>query len=408
MIQAAPSSKTRFPAGISLYIHVPFCHTKCPYCDFNTFQGIDDLKGPYVDAMVRELEMWGRLLDHPGITTIFFGGGTPSYMAVDQMEAVLKAVAQRFDVGPDAEITIESNPGDITPFFLDKMLSLGVNRISIGVQAFDDGFLKMLGRRHNSSQAKEAYLLARKAGFSNINLDLMYGLPQQTLDQWKDSVASSLELGPDHLSLYCLTLEEGTPLKRWVDQGHLPVPDPDLSADMYSYTRSTMEAAGYVHYEISNWAVPGHQCSHNLTYWENRPYLGVGPGGHSSLEGHRFWGVSSPRLYIERSQRWPSMTGKVDGTMDWKQLADTGPLADYETIGAKLEMAETMLLGLRLLEGLDADRFRLRFGQSPWDVYPDQVRDLTEAGLLEQCADRLRLTSSGLFLSNQVFMQFLD
>ena len=391
-----------------MYIHVPFCHTKCPYCDFNTFQGIDDLKGPYVDAMVRELEMWGRLLDHPGITTIFFGGGTPSYMAVDQMEAVLKAVAQRFDVGPDAEITIESNPGDITPFFLDKMLSLGVNRISIGVQAFDDGFLKMLGRRHNSSQAKEAYLLARKAGFSNINLDLMYGLPQQTLDQWKDSVASSLELGPDHLSLYCLTLEEGTPLKRWVDQGHLPVPDPDLSADMYSYTRSTMEAAGYVHYEISNWAVPGHQCSHNLTYWENRPYLGVGPGGHSSLEGHRFWGVSSPRLYIERSQRWPSLTGKPDGTMDWKQLADTGPLADYETIGAKLEMAETMLLGLRLLEGLDADGFRLRFGQSPWDVYPDQVRDLTEAGLLEQCADRLRLTGSGLFLSNQVFMQFLD
>ncbi len=408
MAPPAQPERPGYPDGISLYVHVPFCLSKCPYCDFNTYQGIEDLKAPYVDALVREIRLWGGLLEHPRANTIFFGGGTPSYMAAGQIVAILDAIRASFQVGADAEITLESNPGDVTTAFLESMLSLGMNRLSIGVQALDDGLLQMLGRRHTADQARQAFLLARAAGCSNISVDLMYGLPKQTLDQWEYSLGSVLDLTPDHLSLYCLILEEGTPLKRWVEGGSLPTPDPDLCADMYGHARDAMKYAGYDHYEISNWATPGRQCVHNMAYWENGPYLGVGPGAHSSLRGRRFWDVTSPRLYIERSRQWEPSILPCDGGVDWEMLAERGPLAGSETIDTRTAMAETMVLGLRLLEGFDKESFRRRFGQLPGDVYADEVSELVREGLLENDRGVLRLTERSLFLSNQVFMRFLD
>ncbi len=408
MTAATRPEGARYPRGISLYVHVPFCLSKCPYCDFNTYQGIEELRGPYVDALVREVGLWGKLLEHPRMNTIFFGGGTPSYMAPGQIEAIMEAIRASFRVGDDAEVTLESNSGDVTAAFLESMLSLGMNRLSIGVQALDDGLLQMLGRRHTAAQAREAFLLARSAGCSNISVDLMYGLPKQTLEQWQHSLGSALDLAPDHLSLYCLTLEEGTPLKRWVDEGSLPTPDPDLCADMYGQARAAMKSAGYDHYEISNWAMPGRQSVHNMAYWENGPYLGVGPGAHSSLEGRRFWDATSPRLYIERSGQWEPGTFPCDGGVDWEMLEKRGPLGGSEIIESRLEMAETMVLGLRLLDGLDGEGFRKRFGRLPGDVYPDQVSELVRDGLLENDRGVLRLTERSLFLSNQVFMRFLD
>ncbi len=408
MTGTASFASERFPAGISLYVHVPFCLSKCPYCDFNTYQGIEEMKAPYVDALVREIHLWGRLLEHPRVNTIFFGGGTPSYMVVGQIESILEAARASFQVAADAEITLESNPGDVTASFMEAMLSLGMNRLSIGVQAMDDSFLQMLGRRHTAAQAREAFQLSRRAGCSNINVDLMYGLPGQPLAQWEGCLESALELGADHLSLYCLTLEEGTPMKKWVDDGQLPAPDPDLTADMYSHARSALKSAGYAHYEISNWAAPGKHCLHNMAYWENVPYLGVGPGAHSSLEGRRCWDVSSPRLYIERSREWQPATPLFNGGMDWKALQEKGPVAGWEDIDSRTEMAETMVLGLRLLEGLDGESFRRRFGRRPDEVYPAQIDELIGDGLLEDDGGRLRLTEASLFLSNQVFMRFLD
>ena len=408
MKAATPPEPGRYPDGISLYVHVPFCLSKCPYCDFNTYQGIEELKAPYVDALAREVQLWGGLLEHPRVNTIFFGGGTPSYMAEGQVRTILEAVRSSFQVGEDAEVTLESNPGDVTAAFLESMLSLGMNRLSIGVQALDDGLLQMLGRRHTAAEAREAFLLARSAGCSNINVDLMYGLPRQTLEQWKGTLGAALELAPDHLSLYCLTLEEGTPLKRWVDEGSLPTPDPDLCADMYGHARAAMKAAGYDHYEISNWATPGRQCVHNMAYWENGPYLGVGPGAHSSLEGRRYWDVTSPRLYIERSRQWePGMFSCGEG-LHWEMLEKRGPLAGSEVTDSRTAMAETMVLGLRLLEGLDGEAFRRRFGRLPTEVYPEQVGELVRDGLLEDDGGVLRLTERSLFLSNQVFMRFLE
>ncbi len=408
MTAATPAGPARYPDGISLYMHVPFCLSKCPYCDFNTYQGIEDMKAPYVDALVREVHLWGGILEHPRTNTIFFGGGTPSYMAQSQIEAILEAVRTSFQVVDDAEITLESNPGDVTDAFLESVLSLGMNRLSIGVQALDDGLLQMLGRRHTADQAREAFLLARSAGCSNINVDLMYGLPNQTLDQWELTLGSALNLAPDHISLYCLTLEEGTPLKRWVDEGSLPTPDADLCADMYGHARTAMKSAGYDHYEISNWATPGRQCVHNMAYWENGPYLGVGPGAHSSLDGRRFWDVTSPRLYIDRSRQWEPGTLSREEGLNWEMLEQLGPLAGSEIIDSRTAMAETMVLGLRLLEGLDGESFRRRYGRLPEDVYSDEVRELVRDGLLENDRGVLRLTERSLFLSNQVFMRFLD
>ena len=394
-------------SGISLYIHIPFCLSKCPYCDFNTYQGIEGLKVPYVDGLVRELELWGRLLNHPRVNTIFFGGGTPSYMTMVQIGAVLKVVSQDFQIADQCEITLESNPGDLSETLLDQMLELGVNRLSIGVQSFDDGLLQMLGRRHTAAQAEEAYLLARRAGFSNINLDLMYGLPRQTMPQWESSMVCSVDLRPDHLSLYCLTLEEGTPLRQQVELGHLPEADPDLAADMYTHTRAALKAAGYEQYEISNWAMLRRECVHNMAYWQNTAYLGVGAGAHSSLEGHRFWNVSSPRLYIERSHSWPSWESNQGNRLDFPELARSGPLDGYEIIERKLEMAETMLLGLRLLKGVHAADFQARFGVDPCEVYSKEIEELVEQELLKQQYDVLSLTERGLLLGNQVFMRFL-
>ena len=393
--------------GIALYVHIPFCKTKCPYCDFNTYQGIEGLIGPYMEALALEIQAWGVALGHPRVNTVFFGGGTPSYVPAEQIDHVLHTIADAFEVVPGVEITLEANPGDLDGLALARLLEMGVNRLSIGVQSLDDSLLKMLGRRHTGAEALEAYRVARRAGFQSVNLDLMYGLPRQTLGQWKDTLDMVLTLTPPHLSLYCLTLEEGTPLQRWVHEGNVPQPDPDLAADMYTIAQEALERAGYHHYEISNWALPGLEGRHNIAYWLNRPYLGVGPGAHSSLDGHRFWDVASPRLYIQRVHSWVNGGVGSVATLDRDVLQGIGPVDGVEAIGPGLEMAETMMLGLRLLDGLSIRDFQARFSSDPLALYGPEIRDLGELGLLERADGLLRLTKRGCLLANQVFMRFL-
>ena len=399
--------------GISLYIHVPFCQTKCPYCDFNTYQGIESLIYPYLEALSVELTTWGRVLNRPAVNTIFFGGGTPSYLPDGAIGRILDAAGEAFLVRPDAEITIEANPGDLTFAKAQSLLAQGVNRLSIGVQSLDNGLLAMLGRRHDAEQAIAVFRSVREAGFANVNLDLMYGLPQQTLAQWQDTLQRLAALEPTHISLYCLTLEEGTPMHLWVEQGKLPSPDPDLAADMYHYSRELLADGGYHHYEISNWARDGLSSRHNLAYWQNLPYLGVGPGAHSSLGGFRFWDMDSPRLYIEAVRQWaeskPMALASVAALTE-AELEGIGPVGGQEHISPALAATETMFLGLRLLDGLNLDQASARLGPGV-DLaakYRSQIDELLELGLLERQGPVLRLSKESYLVANQVFTRFLD
>jgi oxygen-independent coproporphyrinogen-3 oxidase len=393
---------------MGLYIHVPFCQTKCPYCDFNTYQGIEGLMEPYLDALTTELARWGAALSRPRVNTIFFGGGTPSYLAQGAIGRILASAQGAFALSPGAEITVEANPGDLSEAACRTLLAQGVNRLSIGVQSLDDGLLQMLGRRHNAAQAVLACQEARRAGFANVNLDLMYGLPHQTMPQWRETLERLLALGPAHISAYCLTLEEGTPLHRWVAQGKLPEPDPDLAADMYHYAEDALEDAGYQHYEISNWCLPGFPAQHNLIYWRNLPYLGVGPGAHSRLGEFRFWEVDSPRDYIRRVRQWAGSCPLPWPGLTEAVLGGILPVGGHEHISPRLAAAETMFLGLRLMEGLDLPEASLQAGLDLADRYRREIGELREQGLLELAGSRLRLTKRAYLIANQVFTRFLD
>ena len=400
--------------GISLYVHVPFCLSKCPYCDFNTYQGIESQFGDFLAAVTGEIEAWARALGGPVVNTIFLGGGTPSYLPDGDVGRILEAISGVYPVRSDAEITSECNPNDLTPAKCAELRAAGINRISMGVQSMDNKLLAMLGRRHDADEAVAALDACRRAGFDNVNLDLMYGLPHQTIAQWQDTVERVVAQSPEHISMYSLTLEDGTPLKRWVEQGRLPEPDIDLAADMYDLARKTLKDGGYHHYEISNWCRTGRESDHNLAYWRNLQWLGVGPGAHSSLRteesvgGCRFWTVRSPRDYAERAAQWFGRATR------WASVTTLGiegvPTVDgLESIDEATAAAETMFLGLRLLDGMDVAAASDRVGIDLMGRYANELDELATDGLLIWGDDgRLRLAEEAYLVGNQVFTRFLD
>ena len=394
-------------AGMGLYVHVPFCKTKCPYCDFNTYQGIENLMEPFLPALMAEIECWGETLAHPAVKSVFFGGGTPSYLPAGYIEQILASVQASFRVNPAAEITIEANPGDLDAVACASILGQGVNRLSIGVQSLDNSLLHLLGRRHQAPEAIQAFQTARQAGFDNVNLDLMYGLPNQSMDQWRQTLDSLVGLAPEHISLYALTLEEGTPMHRWVEEGKIPEPDPDLAADMYQYARECL-AAGYHHYEISNWSLPGRACDHNLVYWQNGPYLGVGPGAHSRLGDYRFWTILSPRDYLNKTSKWADAGVQTVDELIEPVLQGIPTLGGWEHIGIETACSETMFLGLRLLDGLDLTESSTLTGVDLAKKFQAPIQECIQMGLLEQDGDCLRLTESAYLISNQAFTRFLE
>ncbi|MEO8457429.1 MAG: radical SAM family heme chaperone HemW, partial [Chloroflexota bacterium] len=268
---------------LSVYIHVPFCSLKCSYCDFNSYANLEQLVPEYVRAMQSEMRIWSPALAGRPVPTVFFGGGTPSLLPLEHLTSIIGTLRETFALDPDAEITLEANPGTISLEFLRGLIELGVNRLSFGVQSFDDDELVALDRIHTSDEVRQGYAWAREAGFKRVNLDLIYGLTGQTLERWQSNVEQALALAPEHLSLYALTVEEGTKLAYDIDHGRAPEPDADLQADMWDWSRERLAAAGYEHYEISNWARPSEECRHNVVYWRNGNWLGLGPGAHSHL-----------------------------------------------------------------------------------------------------------------------------
>ncbi len=395
------------PSGaLSLYVHIPFCTLKCSYCDFNSYAGLEELVQPYVDALIAEMELWSQYARGRPVPTVFFGGGTPSLLPIPQVERIVSALRDRFALEPEAEVTLEANPGTVDLEYLRALVAMGVNRLSFGVQSFHDDELANLDRIHSAAEAEEAYRWARDAGFQRINLDLIYGLPEQPMERWQASLERAISLAPDHMSLYALTVEEGTKLAYDIDHGRTPEPDGDVQASMYEWSQERMAEAGYQQYEISNWARPGQECRHNLVYWRNGDWLGLGAGAHSHLSGTRFADVYSPKRYVQLVQEVAD-AGPSNGTDVAALLKSMRQVTYVEEPRPELARADTLIMGLRLNEGVSLPEFRRRFGAGAEAAYAATFAELTELDLLERTNDRIRITNRGRLLANEVFVRLL-
>lgn len=358
-----------------LYVHVPFCLTRCGYCDFNAHAGLLHLAGRYVEALVREADLAAPSWRGVRFASIFFGGGTPTTLGAAALAALIRDLRERFDVIPTAEVTVEANPDTVDRRALAALRDGGVTRLSLGVQSFDPDVLRALDRAHPPSSARGAYRAARDAGFDDVNLDLIFGAHGETLDSWTRTLDEAVALAPDHLSCYALTIERGTPLGRAVLGGEVPPPDADLQAEMFEHACATLRAAGYHHYEISNWARPGRECVHNLGYWKGRPYLGLGAGAHSGRDGARWWNVRPPNRYIDEV-----LTGRV-------------PIGGREEPDEGARRLERLFLGLRHAGGVPAG----------W-VPAAAAAEVVDRGLARSAGGRLALTERGMLLANEVVM----
>jgi oxygen-independent coproporphyrinogen-3 oxidase len=394
----------------SLYIHIPFCTHRCGYCDFNSYAGLEQLIPAYVQGICDEIQFLSQESDdNLTIHTIYFGGGTPSLLSADDLGMIITSVKQNFDIAYLSEITVEANPGTLTENYLQDIRRWGVNRISLGMQSTHEDELHLLERQHTFEDVIKAVEWSRNAGFDNLNLDLIFGLPRQTLQSWLKSLEAAIALNPEHLSLYALTIENGTPLQHKVEKGLYPMPDSDVAADMYEAARDKLAEAGFYHYEISNWSkVYGGRtkftCEHNLQYWRNQPYLGVGAGAHGFINHYRTINISTPNAYIQM------MVDEKAHARPTALFPRTPVTEELNPIDTETEIGETMMMGLRLVaEGISSIDFQQRFGISLQERFGSIVDRLISFGLLEWTGEeeRLRLTQKGQLLGNQVFSEFI-
>ena len=377
-------------AGV--YIHIPFCRSRCSYCDFATGMYESALTQRYVTAIISEIENWREVEERAQVDTIYFGGGTPSLLTPAQIESVLTAVRSRFEIVKGAEITLEINPGDggattaARQQNFSELRGLGVNRASFGAQTFDDRDLKQLGRTHNADDISKTFQQLRDAGFANLNFDLIAGLPGQTLSGWQRNLEQALALRPEHLSLYLLDVHEGTPLADQIRTGMRPKPDDDLAGEMYAFMIEQVCAAGYEHYEISNFCLPGFASRHNTKYWAGVPYYGFGNSAHS---------------YDGQRRRWANERD----TMKYVRMIEKAesPIGERTNLDEEDVRSESIFLGLRLMRGIDLKNYQARFGRDLREQYNGELHRLSAAGLIAIDEDLLKLTTRGALLSNEVF-----
>ncbi len=369
------------------YVHIPFCRSKCFYCDFNSVAGEESRAPGYVSALISEIRS-APVFGAP-LSSVYFGGGTPTILRAGDLARVLREIVERFGVTGDVEVTIEANPGTVDFEKLRELRTGGFNRLSIGVQSFDDATLVRLGRIHTGAEAVEAFGTARRAGFESISIDLMYGLPSQDIDNWQRTLGSAVALLPEHISLYELTVEEGTPFGNLKRRCKLELPDESLQIEMYTAAIESLRAAGYEHYEISNFALPGHRSRHNQVYWRNESYYGLGAGASGYVGGVRYTNQRAVDSYIERAR------------------VSAGAVESSETVTGRQSMGETVMLGLRMMDGVDLAAFQDRYGVELTDVYASEVNDMLGRGLIELSERRMKLTWDGLLIANEVSADFL-
>lgn len=406
---------------LELYLHIPFCERKCAYCDFLSAPADLPVRISYIKKLQEEIAYYGAQYGEYQVNSIFFGGGTPTILEGYQLAAILETVKEHFNITTDAEITVECNPGTLTAGKAEKLVQAGFNRLSMGLQSADDRELQLLGRIHNFAQFLESYDLARKAGFQNINVDLMSALPGQTLKSWQDTLQKVTALRPEHISAYSLIIEEGTPFyerfaedERIREEGGHPrlLPEEDVERQMYELTETFLHTKGYERYEISNYAKPGYECRHNCGYWTRKDYLGLGLGASSLVEHQRFQNTSELKTYLEQEYS-PQCEGQHERIAETIQLQEetgltqTGHHIHIETLDKKSEMEEFMFLGLRLMAGISRQQFEDTFRVTLESVYGEVLRKLKGEQLIEEVAGYVRLTEHGIDVSNYVLAEFL-
>ena len=406
---------------LELYLHIPFCERKCAYCDFLSAPADLPVRISYIKKLQEEIAYYGAQYGEYQVSSIFFGGGTPTILEGYQLAAILETVKEHFNITTDAEITVECNPGTLTAGKAEKLVQAGFNRLSMGLQSADDRELQLLGRIHNFAQFLESYDLARKAGFQNINVDLMSALPGQTLKSWQDTLQKVTALRPEHISAYSLIIEEGTPFyerfaedERIREEGGHPrlLPEEDVERQMYELTETFLQIKGYERYEISNYAKLGYECRHNCGYWIRKDYLGLGLGASSLVEHQRFQNTSDLKTYLEQEYS-PQCEGQDERIAETIQLQEetgltqTGHHIHIETLDKKSEMEEFMFLGLRLMAGISRQQFEDTFRVTLESVYGEVLRKLKGEQLIEEVAGYVRLTEHGIDVSNYVLAEFL-
>lgn len=372
---------------LGIYVHIPFCKQKCSYCDFISYCDKNDLIEKYIKALKQEIE--NSSVNEYEISTIYIGGGTPSYIESKYISEILKTIKQKYNISRNVEITIEVNPGTATKEKLRDYVEAGINRISIGLQSCNNNLLKMIGRIHTYEEFLSTYKLAREVGFKNINVDLMIGLPNQTLDDVKKSLEEISKLNPEHISVYSLIVEEGTPIEKKIADGQLKLPNEELEREEYWEVKKFLESLGYKHYEISNFAKTGYESKHNLNCWEQKEYLGFGAAAHSYMKKTRYSNTENIEKYINQE-------------MQSEQLHIV-----HEVQKEEEQKKEYMFLGLRKIDGVQISSFKNKFGCNPIMEFKNELKKLTQEGLIKIDLDQIKLTEKGIDLANIVWEEFI-
>lgn len=381
---------------LGIYVHIPFCKQKCNYCDFISYCDKNDLVEKYIEALKQEIKNNIEDVSKYEISTIYIGGGTPSYIESKYIGEILETIKQKYSISKNAEITIEVNPGTATKEKLKNYVEAGINRVSLGLQSCNNNLLKMIGRIHTYEEFLNTYKLAREVGFKNINVDLMIGLPNQTLDDVKKSLEEIIKLKPEHISVYSLIVEEGTPIEKKIEKGELKLPDEELERKEYWEVKSTLESSGYKHYEISNFAKEGYESKHNVNCWEQKEYLGFGVAAHSYINRTRYSNTENIEKYINQEVRSEKC-----------KVGSEGLYTVHEVQNEEDQKKEYMLLGLRKIDGVKISSFKNKFGCNPIMEFKNELNKLVQEKLIEIDLDQIKLTPKGIDLANIVWEEFI-
>ena len=390
----------------SIYVHIPFCEIKCPYCDFNAYSDVDHLTENLINSIEKEIVYWGTLFKNQKIKSIFFGGGTPSWIESKYIQNIIKIIKENFNLNKDIEITLESNPMDLTKTKIDDYLHAGINRFSVGIQSLNDKTLKFIGRNHNRKEALKSLKNLNDKKANNFSVDIMFGIPYQTVAEIKETVETLIKFNPTHFSSYSFTIEPNTPFHKFVKEKKIKELDEDIYIDIFNTIYSILKNNNYINYEISNWALKGYESTHNTNYWDNNNFLGVGPGAHSYINEIRFSNTKSPKKYIEQIEKCKNNNNLQIHNFN-EFIKTINFIYDHEIITKDAKQKEYIIFSLRKNTGLSKSKFKKEFNENIEKFLPENLNNFIDYNLIKTDEDIIKLTDKGKLLSNELFREIL-